>query len=276
MTAVFNSVDYTREGANNAVVLVSLNRAPSAITTVSVVVSNPSAASAIPYQLEFSPGGQQEDMVVLQSQDNNTFEGTQPYSVTLEVIAGDPCYVGQVAVLETEDRDNDFRIFTTGPVTPGQGEFQGVSGADDICQRAANDRGISSTFKAMLVDGTNRVANTDPWGQSGAMDWVLQNNSHYYRNDDLQLAFSTTGLALVQFIYNENLANPLSPTTEGAYWTGMGDHWVTEGDHCSRWTSGQGNGRVGNLKAEDMSAINDGPQPCDGAHHLVCVEQPTP
>jgi len=180
---------------------------------------------------------------------------------------------------------------TKGPTTTGTKNIfvtsdaygpnsSGLSDADSYCQFAANERGLKTTFKALLVDGTNRIActsaNCQTCGSTEQKDWVLYADTTYviYSQSLPQTTIATTNdYALFQF--------PLSNSGGfGAfvnYWSGLSADWTTSGSTCSGWTSNKGSdyGEYGLTSASDSTAIASSTSPCSNnySNHLVCVEQ---
>jgi hypothetical protein len=84
-------------------------------------------------------------------------------------------------------------IFTTSGTN--NGNFGGMAGADAYCTSDAN-KPTRGTYKAMLVDGTNRVACTSSFcggsGVSEHVDWVLDPTTLYSRSDGTPIGTTTS------------------------------------------------------------------------------------
>lgn len=80
------------------------------------------------------------------------------------------------------------------------GNFTGISGADAYCNsHIPSSLSGTGSYKAMLVDGVNRVATTvGPNSSSGQKDWVFIKNTSYYRPDG-KMVFTTNDAGLFDF-----------------------------------------------------------------------------
>ncbi len=158
------------------------------------------------------------------------------------------------------------------------GNLGGVTGADGLCGADAN-RPDGSTYHAMLVDGTNRIActnaNCTPANASDGTNWVFAPNTTYYRNvsGTLQPVITTNANAVVDFGSATLMNNGFSDSPADEWWTGMGAGWNALND-CSDWGSGgAGNGETGAGQAVDGDAVALGTPTCFLSYRLVCVEQ---
>lgn len=165
---------------------------------------------------------------------------------------------------------DDKIIFTT--VSQFDGNLRGVSGADDSCMSDENYPG-TGTYKALIVDSTNRVASVTANTGDGQVDWILQPNTDYVQSDGTTAIMTTDANGL--FVFGE-LTNSI--TAGGSdYWTGLDANWQPGGDTtlCANWTSnsvtedanyGEGSFVNGRAIASDNSF-------CDESLWLACVEQ---
>ncbi len=167
------------------------------------------------------------------------------------------------------------RIF----VTAGSysGNLGGVAGADAYCMSASNKPAGTSTYKALIVDGSSRVACTTASCSGGTAEhvgWVLAASTPYYRTDCATWINTTNSNGLLSF----GLTNPISTSNVGA-WTGMNNTWRTTANTCGSWTSSSSgsNGDLGFANYSNSGAINIGgassPDSCDTSYRLYCVEQ---
>jgi cysteine-rich repeat protein len=154
---------------------------------------------------------------------------------------------------------------------PKKANFGGIAGADAACNA---DKPTSSTYKALLVDGSSRIAcvsaKCEDDGISESLDWVLAPNTTYVSADGTTVIGTTTNVAIFEF--------PLSASfgTSGlSYWTGLTSNW-TSGDTCSAWTGTTGFFADEGLgDATDSSAIQGVGESCATLAGAVfaCVEQ---
>lgn len=166
-------------------------------------------------------------------------------------------------------------IFITN--TPVTGNIGGVAGADALCAADAN-KPDSRTYKALIVDGTARVACTNVGcfsGTSGQTDWVLAASTDYYRSDATTIIGTTTANKVFNLV--TGLTNSL--TDSSLYiWTGLIGDWTTASDTCTQWTSASNalTATVGTANSKIMAQpFSSGVQPCDNsaAVYLACVSQ---
>lgn len=153
------------------------------------------------------------------------------------------------------------RIFIT--QTAYTGNLGGIAGADTKCAIDANNPG--GTFKALIVDGTNRVATTG--SQTG---WVLATTKSYYT-----LGWSLIGTTDVNGLFTTtNLANAVT-TAAASAWTGLTTTWTTSANTCTGWTLTTGNGDAGTTNTINVANFisNGMTNACTSTFRLICVEQ---
>jgi hypothetical protein len=156
--------------------------------------------------------------------------------------------------------------------TPKKANFGGVSGADAECNANPPNQG---TYKALLVDGTTRVACTSAdCGTSGVdegVDWVLSPNTTYVREDGTTIIGTTSSAAIFPFPLDASIG-----TTGLSYWTGLEDDWTTSSDNCSGWTATSDVfANEGLADATDSQAITGLSESCAtlAGAFFACVEQ---
>uniref|UniRef100_UPI0009BCB793 DUF1554 domain-containing protein n=1 Tax=Leptospira noguchii TaxID=28182 RepID=UPI0009BCB793 len=90
------------------------------------------------------------------------------------------------------------------------GNFGGISGADAYCQsNTPGNLSPTGVYKAMLVDGINRVATTvGPNSTVGQVDWVFQPNQKYQRAEDGAIVMTTNSSGMIDFESGARLENP--------------------------------------------------------------------
>ncbi|UOG60308.1 endostatin-like outer membrane lipoprotein LenF [Leptospira noguchii] len=180
------------------------------------------------------------------------------------------------------------------------GNFGGISGADSFCQNnipsSAPSTGI---YKAMLVDGVNRVATTvGPNSTVGQVNWVFQPNQQYRRADDGAIVMTTNGSGMFDFSNGARLENSFALKGESGHWTALNSDWTTWTSGgvpitCSSWNSSVLNlfGLFGSSTSTDSEVLRTSTSTggnttssCSSVRTaygpynlgLVCVEQPPP
>ena len=162
----------------------------------------------------------------------------------------------------------------------GLGTFSnGILGADARCMADTNKPTDSSTYKAFIVDGSNRRAcqfeNCGISGRFEGLDWVLKRNIKYIRASDSTNLFTSNNSAIYLF---GNFNAPLSSGGPVQTWTGFAQNvkWVNSSNDCEDWTSSDtgDDGRAGSTNQTDYTSIrNSNTLACNQNHHLICVEQ---
>jgi hypothetical protein len=166
-------------------------------------------------------------------------------------------------------------IYVTNSVYTGK--LGGISGADAKCRADSNYPG-TGTYKALLADGTFRVASLNANAGDGQVDWVLLSNNDYYRLDDKKFIFTANSKDLFSFgsLTFDNSFNSGFPDDNNIYWSGINASggWITASD-CTKWESTSGSGTYGEVNKTNASAIGvvASTELCNILHHLVCVEQ---
>jgi hypothetical protein len=169
-----------------------------------------------------------------------------------------------------------FKIFVTAETFVGNiggGAGSGIQRADNMCNFDLN-KPYSNTYKAMIVDETNRRACstsncTDP---NENVDWVFKPNTDYYRPDGTYL-FTTNSAGIV----TTTIANPILAGSNYPYWTGLASDWtISPSAHCNNWTDNLYSyiGRVGSSNATNSYWYSDTSYSfCDSSKALLCVKQ---
>lgn len=157
------------------------------------------------------------------------------------------------------------------------GNLGGVAGADALCMADANKPAGSATYKAMIVDGTNRMACTSVECTSN-VDWVLAASTPYYRPDRTTRIGSTMpDNGIFALGVGSSLVNSFSGESYDI-WTGLTQTWVSALGNCQTWQS-SGNagptGSYGNTSQIGEAAIIVGEKECITANnsYIACVEQ---
>ena len=156
----------------------------------------------------------------------------------------------------------------------GTGDNDGSNGieeADALCAADSN-KPASGTYKAMIVDGANRVACTTAncgTGTGEHTDWVFYSDTEYRRTDETTVIGTTDSNGLLNF----NLTNSFGGFALN-HFTGLDTDWTGHANNCSSWTATGVNGRVGNQQGATTLAISSMNSACtDASRRLVCIEQ---
>jgi hypothetical protein len=146
----------------------------------------------------------------------------------------------------------------------------GITGADSACSSDAGKPSGGGTYKALLVDGTARVACSvaNCGVGNSATDWVMAANTLYVRSDGTtEIAGTSTTTAVFSF----NITTAVA--TSGTAYTGLETNWTTSASTCTAWTVTSGNGAYGTLNQVSTALISSSAAACTGARKLMCVEQ---
>jgi hypothetical protein len=166
---------------------------------------------------------------------------------------------------------------TTDGDIDGTGDNDGSNGieeADTICNADSN-KPNSSTYKAMIVDGLNRVACTTAGCSGGTaehVDWVLQASTEYRQIDEFTVIATTTTAGIFSFPLDNTVE---SPTSTNTLWTGLNNtSWTTGSSTCSAWTDGSGASNGLAHSAAVVGSMGNQTQLCTNTlFKLHCVEQ---
>lgn len=152
------------------------------------------------------------------------------------------------------------------------GDFGGVAAADALCN-ASPVKPDSATYKAVLVDGSARVACSTSYCGGGAgenVDWALAPNTGYFRPDGTYI-----GTTNAQGLFDRLLINAVG-LVNSEVWTGLNSDWTTSST-CSAWTDSTSFGEVGLADELGTDAIDAYLQFCDRTNVLLyCASQAPP
>jgi cysteine-rich repeat protein len=163
------------------------------------------------------------------------------------------------------------------PTTPAT--FGGVAGADVMCHNA-----FGPTYKAVIVDGTSRVATTAGLTGQGQKDWALRKYT-LYRNGNNQDVFLTDGSALlgVRNQASVGITNSIyGYSGEQLYllaaWSATDHDWnYYAGYDCDSYSNTSGTKASGFISLSDTGALTfpngGGAMLCDSQAHILCAEQ---
>lgn len=148
------------------------------------------------------------------------------------------------------------------------GGMPGISGADARCMSDSN-KPSSGTYKAVLSDGSARIASVAANAGDGQVGWVLYASTEYRRPDGMTVM--TTNANKI-FVFGA-LTNFVIAT--GTYHTGMNADW-TPGANCNLWTDNTAGSqtRYGNSNSTGSVAISLTQTACDTTTRgLYCAQQ---
>lgn len=143
------------------------------------------------------------------------------------------------------------------------GDLNGTSGADSLCNSDANKPSGGGTYKAM-ISTSSRIA------MPSVIDWVLKANQEYIDTNG-----DTIGTTNSNAVFDFPLENPITGFGHDN-WTGLTSTWEKSSDTCQDFTSGLGiDHGISGYAAFDTTdgAINGYNPTCNTSRGIVCVEQ---
>lgn len=245
---------------------VQMNAAPvaSAGNTVFTVTPLASLAAASTYQIRITTGVQDA------AGNNLAVQFTTATGFTTTATAPKRIFI--TSVNHDGDFDNDGAL-AGGFFAATNGDGNGIPEADNFCDtNATNPAPGTGAFKALLVDGTYRIASPAN-GQ-----WVLAASTAYYRLDATTPIFTTDAARIFTFgTFTNSFAN-----STNVFYSGLNGDWTT-GNHCTRWTNANPTGggpNQGTKGTDDDSILGSalldggaGNPHCSFPQLIVCVEQ---
>ncbi|MEQ9362884.1 MAG: DUF1554 domain-containing protein [Leptospirales bacterium] len=152
----------------------------------------------------------------------------------------------------------------------------GVSGLDSQCNSAADKPSGGGTYKAMVADGTNRIACTTAncgTGTGEHTDWVLKPSKEYRRSDGSTVLGTTTANGVFSFPLTNAIKTAVVGTNSTR--TGLETNWTSSANDCSNWGDNTaGSSSAGGLHDQTNSnLLNIGTSGCSNASKVICVEQ---
>lgn len=168
------------------------------------------------------------------------------------------------------------KIFLTAGTWSG-GSVAGVSGADSKCSADTNNPG-SGTYKAMIVDGTNRVACTSAncvtGGTSEGTDWVFIAGITYVQSDGTTELFTADDNGVYTGTLSTAISNWDNPSENDRAWTGLNTDWTSGSNNCTNWAESSGYyGAYSNYTYTAAWFGASGGDSCTRTFPLICVEQ---
>lgn len=158
------------------------------------------------------------------------------------------------------------------------------AGADAFCTSDSN-KPSTGTYKALMTDGSTRLACTSSFCASGGtgehVNWVLSPNTVYTRPDGTVIGTTTSagvfgsgsGFTLTNSIWTVGFS------ANSHVWTGFDmdqRNWIyRSGAVCSGWTTSSSgtNGCYGTDSDANDNAFDYYMEGCNVTNHLYCVEQ---
>ena len=151
----------------------------------------------------------------------------------------------------------------------------GISGLDNACANSSN-KPSGGTYKALVVDGTNRIACTTAncsGGTSEHIDWVLKPNKEYRRTDGSTVIGTTNSNGIFSF----PISNGVDEYNSGTFSitvSALESNWTSSTDDCTNFSLTSGDYGTSNFSETDTTFIDWATSSCTGsALHVVCVEQ---
>lgn len=151
----------------------------------------------------------------------------------------------------------------------------GVSGLDSQCASDSHKPSGGGTYKAMVADGTNRIACTTAncsGGTSEHTNWVLKPSKEYRRADGTTVIGTTTANGIFSF----PLTAAIQTTVVGSNTTitGLNANWTSNGNDCSDFTTTTAvNFSSGLHDNTGTNLIYIGTAGCTNNAKIICVEQ---
>ncbi|WP_246834110.1 DUF1554 domain-containing protein [Leptospira bourretii] len=166
------------------------------------------------------------------------------------------------------------KIFVTANTFPALNTNLGISGLDNFCNNSSDKPSGGGTYKALVTDGTNRIACTTAncsGGPSEHTGWVLKANKEYRRSNGTTIVGTTTANAIFTFPLTNSINNAIPFTNMTA--TGLNANWTSNSNHCSQWT-GTGSFSMATYDSTSSDAIYAaGTAGCTNTAAIICVEQ---
>lgn len=150
----------------------------------------------------------------------------------------------------------------------------GVTGLDSQCASDANKPSGSSTFKAMVADGTNRIACTSAncgGGTSEHTNWVLKASKEYRRTDGTTVIATTTANGVFSFPLTAAIQTTIVGTNSTV--TGLNTNWTSSASDCTNFTSTGANTSNGLHDETSTNLLSIGTSGCGNTMKVICVEQ---
>ncbi|TGL44778.1 DUF1554 domain-containing protein [Leptospira perdikensis] len=248
---------------------VTLKEIPGAKVDIQLSISHPSYATVSPSELSFdSTNWSKPQNIQVTGINDSVANGNRPFRVTLVPTSEDSSLDLNPREIQMQISDNEKRLFLSASTYQGGG-FGGVSGADAIC---ASDIQCppGSICKAMILNGTTRVASATANLGDGQIDWVLKPNAHYYLSDGVTLVSNTNGTSLFQFPFT----TAVDSVNYGTWFGGVAGWIYDTNTSCFTWTAVVNTESGYILRTQQTSNLFLGATyACNNLLKLLCVEQ---
>ena len=150
----------------------------------------------------------------------------------------------------------------------------GISGLDSQCSSDANKPSGGGTYKAMVADGTNRIACTTAncgGGTGEHTDWVLKPNKEYRRADGTTVIGTTTANGVFSFPLTAAIQTTIVGTNSTA--TGLNTNWTSSANDCANYTTTGAITSNGPHDDTSSNLLSVGTASCGNTMKIICVEQ---
>jgi hypothetical protein len=279
-----NASGNTSESGTTATFGVRLKIAPASGTSVTFTVSPSTTAEGTfsAQTLTFDNANYSTwQTISVTGVDDHKVDGTQDFyaaygsiSSTDERLDG---YSSGTLFTGIRNTDNDKLIWVTD--SPYYGNMgSGVAQADIASNTTSdlnypNDSKLSgSTYKALIVDGVNRVARISSTGGTGQLNWVLQPNTEYYLKTG-SFPYTTKIFTTDSYGIPGTFSVGFSSSSSETFWTGLNTDWTSSSSNCGLWKADNTSGVYGVGGATDSTAICAGTGPCTDTRKIIAVQQ---
>lgn len=248
---------------------VTLKEIPGANVEVQLSLSHPSYATINPTKLNFdATNWSKPQNIQVTGINDSIFNGNRQFRVILIPTSIDTSLDLNPREIEMQILDNEKRMFLSTNPYQGGG-FGAVSGADAICSLDTHCP-PGAICKAMILNGSTRIASTTANLGDGQVDWVLKPNAHYYLTDGSTLVSNTDNTSLLQFPFT----NAIDSVNFGT-WFGGTTGWVYDTNtSCFTWTALVNTESGFILRTQQATNLFLGANyGCANPLKLLCVEQ---
>ena len=150
----------------------------------------------------------------------------------------------------------------------------GISGLDSQCSSDANKPSGGGTYKAMVADGTNRIACTTAncsGGTSEHTNWVLKPSKEYRRADGSTVIGTTTANGVFSFPLTAAIQTTVVDTNSTV--TGLENNWTSSTNDCTNFSVSGASTSNGLHDSTSNNLLSVGPSGCGNTMKIICVEQ---
>ena len=150
----------------------------------------------------------------------------------------------------------------------------GISGLDSQCSSDANKPSGGGTYKAMVADGTNRIACTTAncgGGTGEHTDWVLKPGQEYRRADGTTVIGTTTANGVFSFPLTAAIQTTVVGTNSIV--TGLNNDWTSSTNDCTNFSTTGTTTSNGLHDSTSNNLLTIGSSGCGNTMKIICVEQ---